>query len=63
VFKLAHIGREDNFFELGGNSLLGMDLTELLAARLGIQIPVLTLFLHPSIGELAQALAEEGAVS
>jgi hypothetical protein len=60
VFQLEQIGREENFFELGGNSLLGMDLTELLANRLGIQIPVLVLFRFPTIRELAEIIAAGG---
>ena len=57
VFRFNGIGRNDNFFELGGNSVLGMELTEIMDERLGIQIPVVTLFLNPTIREIA-ALAE-----
>lgn len=57
VFHLPHIDRDANFFELGGNSLLGMDLTELLAARLDIEVPVVMLFQYPSIRELTAIIA------
>lgn len=60
VFNREHIGREQNFFELGGNSLLGMDLTELLASRLDIHIPVLELFRHPTIREIAAIVTADG---
>jgi len=56
VFRLPGIDRDANFFELGGNSLLGMDLTELLASRLGIAVPVLTLFQNPSIREMTAVI-------
>lgn len=52
IFHLPNIDRDANFFELGGNSLLGMDLTELLATRIGVEVPVLTLFQNPSIREM-----------
>jgi len=59
IFRQQQIARNDNFFELGGNSLLGMDLTELLATRLGIQISVVTLFQKPTIREMAEAIAAD----
>lgn len=56
VFDREHIGSDDNFFELGGNSLLAMDITELLSSRLSIQVSVLVLFQHPTIQEMAEAV-------
>jgi hypothetical protein len=53
VFCFDRIGRNDNFFELGGDSLLGMKLTEKMQERLEIELPVVTLFLNPSIREIA----------
>ena len=57
VFNLEKIDPHANFFELGGSSVLGMDITELLATRLGVEITVLTLFQHPSIREMADVIA------
>ena len=57
VFGLERVGRNDNFFELGGNSLLGMDLADLLATRLAIELPVVTLFMNPTVRQIA-ALAD-----
>ena len=34
LFRIDRIGRNDNFFELGGNSLLGMDISEMLTTHL-----------------------------
>jgi hypothetical protein len=61
VFGFDRIGRNDNFFELGGNSLLGMELTETLDERLGIQLPVVTLFLNPTIREITEVAARPAA--
>lgn len=57
TFRLDKLGRNDNFFELGGNSLLGMDLSEMIMARLGLQVPVLTIFQYPTIREIADFIA------
>ena len=57
VFHVDRIGRNDNFFELGGNSLLGMNLSEMFATRLGLEVPVLAIFQHPTIGEISQVIA------
>ncbi len=59
VFQRDGIGFDENFFELGGNSLLAMDLVEGLAARIDIEIPVLTLFRNPTIHELAAVIASD----
>jgi Phosphopantetheine attachment site len=56
AFKLEKIGRNDNFFWLGGNSLLGMDLSEMLTTRLALEISVLTIFQYPSIREVASLI-------
>ena len=60
VFGREHVGPHDNFFELGGNSLIAMDLSDLLTVRLGIEVPVLTLYQHPSVAELVAALSAAG---
>lgn len=57
TFRIAPIGPDTNFFELGGNSLLAMDLTELLQTRLGIEVPALTLYQYPTIHEMAELIA------
>ena len=59
LFRLERIGRHDNFFELGGNSLFGMDLSEMFTARLAIELPVVTIFQHPTVAELAAIIAAE----
>ena|SRR5579871_4036747 len=61
TLKLDRVGRDDNFFELGGNSLIGMEVTEILADRLAIEIPVVLLFQYPTIREIADTIAAEQA--
>ena len=57
LFRLDKVGRNDNFFELGGNSLSGMDLSEMLTTRLAIEVPVLAIFQHPTVREIAKVIA------
>lgn len=59
LFHADWIGRNDNFFELGGNSLLAMDLSEMFDAHLALEVPVLMIFQHPTVGEIAQVIASQ----
>lgn len=52
------IGRRDNFFELGGHSLLAMQVTSRVRDRLGVEIGLRDIFLHPVLEELAAMVAE-----
>lgn len=61
AFKLEKVGRSDNFFELGGSSLLALDLSEMLMSRLEIDVPVLMIFLHPTVREIAAIIEEARA--
>jgi aspartate racemase len=56
VLDIAKISVHDNFFELGGHSMQAMQLTSQMAAALHLDVPVHTLFSHPTIAKLAQAL-------
>lgn len=55
-------GREvsttENFFDLGGHSLLMLRVHARLVEQLRREIPVVTLFQHPTIRALAQALGD-----
>lgn len=59
LFHMDKISRNDNFFELGGNSLLGMDLSEMFSTRLALEVSVLDIFQHPTIGEIAQVIVSQ----
>jgi amino acid adenylation domain-containing protein len=62
VLQLPEVGVHDNFFESGGNSLRIVKLHSRLEAALGVDIPVMELFRHPTIESLARRLSEEPRV-
>ncbi|MBD2247545.1 phosphopantetheine-binding protein, partial [Nostoc sp. FACHB-888] len=48
-----------NFFELGGNSLKAIQAYTKLQEKLEAEFPVVTMFEHPTINTLAQALSQK----
>ena len=58
VLQLKSIGVRDNFFELGGNSLLAARLFAQIANSFGKHLPLATLFLSPTIEQLANCLRD-----
>ncbi|MBE9227620.1 hypothetical protein IQ264_19510, partial [Phormidium sp. LEGE 05292] len=53
ILKLDVVGVKDNFFDLGGHSLLAPYLMSQLKEHFGKDIPLTTLFQHPTIEQLA----------
>jgi acyl carrier protein len=53
VLGVDRAGLHDNFFDLGANSLHVVRIHQKLCAALGVEMPVVELFRHPSVGALA----------
>jgi amino acid adenylation domain-containing protein len=53
VLGLEEVGAEDNFFDRGGHSLLLVRVHVRLQKLLGLEIPILELFRHPTVASLA----------
>jgi amino acid adenylation domain-containing protein/thioester reductase-like protein len=58
LLQVPQIGIHDNFFELGGHSLLAMRLQSALRKRLGMEIPIRSIFAHPTIARLGSLIRE-----
>ncbi len=59
---VAQVGATDNFFELGGDSILTISTVAALRER-GYHAAPRQLFLHPTVAELAEHLADAGTPS
>jgi len=53
ILGLAEIGIHDTFFELGGHSLLAAQVISRIRLRMMLDVPLRSLFEHPTIAELA----------
>jgi amino acid adenylation domain-containing protein len=58
VLRVEAVGVYDNFFELGGNSLRATQVVARLRDTLQIELPLRTLFDHPTIEHMVEAIAE-----
>jgi len=56
VLSINTASVNDNFFELGGTSLAAFSVAQQITQRLGVELPVLRIFEHPTIAALAQFL-------
>jgi len=56
LLNMDKIGRHDNFFMLGGHSLLAVRMIHQIQALMGFKIALGTLFIAPTIAELAPRL-------
>ncbi|OKP02451.1 non-ribosomal peptide synthetase [Xenorhabdus eapokensis] len=55
LLQRERIGRYDNFFALGGHSLIAIQLLARMREQ-NMEIPLATLFTHPTLCELARAI-------
>jgi amino acid adenylation domain-containing protein len=53
LLGLPRVGVNDNFFYLGGNSLFGTQLIARLRDSFQVEVPLLSLFDHPTVSELS----------
>jgi amino acid adenylation domain-containing protein len=56
LLGLPRVGLNDNFFYLGGNSLFGTQVIARLRDAFHVDLPLLTLFDHPTVVDLAAAV-------
>ena len=63
VLRRNHLGVNDNFFELGGHSLMATQVVSRIRTQFGCNLPLRSLFEHPTIHGLAQLLDDGQAKS
>ncbi len=56
LLQVEELGPEDDFFLLGGHSLLAAQLMARIRDAFGAELPLRTIFDHPTIRELAFAI-------
>lgn len=61
VLGVQRIGLDDNFFDLGGNSLTAARLSGLMAARLGLSLPVVEVFQFSTLRAMARYCSSQAA--
>ncbi|PAJ74752.1 hypothetical protein CJF42_08705 [Pseudoalteromonas sp. NBT06-2] len=59
ILGVTDLGVNDDFFTIGGDSLLSVALFSRIKAKFNVNLPISTLFTHPTINLLAQKVIDE----
>jgi len=59
VLHVDSISRDDDFFEIGGHSLLAAQLFDEIGKRIGVNLPLATLFTATTIAQLTELIRKE----
>lgn len=58
LLRVDRVGVNDNFFLLGGHSLLGTQLITRIGESFGVNLPLLSLFDHPTLAGMASEVEQ-----
>jgi amino acid adenylation domain-containing protein len=58
LLDINRVGVNDNYFELGGDSLLATQLVSQVRGVFEVELPLVELFRHPTLAELAASIEE-----
>lgn len=60
VFHRERISTDENFFDLGGHSLMATQVISRIRERFRVELPIRTIFEHPTIAALAKVVTAGG---